>query len=72
MPVLSDGSRGPHQREQQEKQARDLEPENVRHPANIAGRDPARVIEGPDDTILAGSSSRYSQECAALPVKTTR
>lgn len=72
MPVLADGSPDAHQCKQQEKQAGDLQPENVRYPANVAGRDSACVVESPDDAILTGPGAGDSQECAAVPAEITR
>jgi hypothetical protein len=72
MPVLSNRCSGAYQREQQEKQACDLEPENMYHAANVARGDVAGVIKGPHPAIFACPVARYSQECAALPAETTR
>jgi hypothetical protein len=72
MPVFANGSSRAHQREQQEKQACDLQPENMHHAADMAGRHVAGVIGGSDPATLACPVARYSQECAALPAETTR
>ena len=47
MPIFPNGSSRAHQREQQEKQACDLQPENVHHAANVARGDVTGVIKGP-------------------------
>jgi|HubBroStandDraft_3_1064219.scaffolds.fasta_scaffold259110_1 hypothetical protein len=72
MPIFPNGSSRAHQREQQEKQACDLEPENVYHAANVARGDVTGVIKGPDPAILACPVPRHSQERATLPAETTR
>ena len=72
MPVLSNRCSRAHQREQQEKQACDLEPENMYHAANVARGDVTGVIKGPHPAILACPVPRHSQERATLPAETTR
>ena len=59
MPVLPNGSSGAHQCEQQEEQARDLQPENMHHAADITGGYMASLVESPNPAILARPIARY-------------